>query len=267
MIMQKNYIKEFIQSDNYNNRNKDATISGIIIHHTATTDLKRTIDILTKKEMSQVSAHFLIDKNGDVYQFVDTDKKAWHAGVSNWRDIGQRNEESSKGNISCNHTTIGIEVLNDGIGEAFTDAQYKSIISICKEMKKIYYTIDDKNIVGHSDIAPGRKVDPHVNFNWKLLFENGIGIYSDAVVEKVKQIYSKGQSSNDIAMLRAKLEKFGFSTDSDALDKSKYDEGLDHIITSFKRHHCPESYDEFNIYGWDNLAEVRLDDLLHKFYI
>ena len=255
------YVYQFIESENYNNRNPGAQIRGVILHHTATTDLMQTIDILTKKE-SQVSAHFLVDKNGDIYQLVETEHKAWHAGISNWRDLGQKNAVAP-GNVSCNHTTVGIEIMNDGSNEAFTENQYDAVVKICNNLKLQYTAIEDCNIVGHSDIAPGRKIDPHVGFNWKLLFDRGIGIYSDKVVQKVESIWRHKDIAPGVKVLKDKLHKFGFHLNTGS---EEYNLELDNVVKAFKRHHCPESYDDHNTLGWDTLAEVRLNDLLYNYY-
>lgn len=102
----------------------------------------------------QVSAHLLIDRQGEVTQFVPFDKKAWHAGQSlfNGRD-------------NCNDFSIGIE-LEGTDTEAFTSDQYESLIQICRELMAQYPRITLDSIVGHSDIAPGRKTDPGPFFDW-----------------------------------------------------------------------------------------------------
>ena len=102
----------------------------------------------------QVSAHLLIDRQGEVTQFVPFDKKAWHAGQSlfNGRD-------------NCNDFSIGIE-LEGTDTEAFTSEQYERLIQISRELMAQYPRITLDNIVGHSDIAPGRKTDPGPYFDW-----------------------------------------------------------------------------------------------------
>ena len=102
----------------------------------------------------KVSSHLLIERDGSLVQFVPFNKKAWHAGVS-----------SFKGRENCNEFSIGIEL--EGTDEnAYTDDQYRALIDITKELMLVFQDIKKENIVGHSDIAPGRKTDPGKAFNW-----------------------------------------------------------------------------------------------------
>lgn len=99
----------------------------------------------------QVSSHFLVRRGGELIQFVPCSRRAWHAGASNW-----------KGRARCNDFSIGIEV--EGTGEVpFTDAQYERLAGLTRLLKARYPIAD---IVGHSDIAPGRKSDPGPHFDW-----------------------------------------------------------------------------------------------------
>ena len=102
----------------------------------------------------EVSAHLLIRRTGDIVQFVPFDKRAWHAGVSAF--CGREN---------CNDFSIGIELEGDE-QTAYTDAQYGRLAEITRELRRCYPAIQPDAIVGHSDIAPGRKTDPGVAFDW-----------------------------------------------------------------------------------------------------
>ncbi len=105
----------------------------------------------------KVSSHLLIDRNGQVTQFVPFDKRAWHAGVSTYA-----------GRPECNDYSIGIE-LEGSDTEAFTEAQYQSLIACSKVLMSHYSDITLDRIVGHSDIAPRRKTDPGPFFDWVKL--------------------------------------------------------------------------------------------------
>jgi AmpD protein len=102
----------------------------------------------------EVSAHLLIERGGSITQFVPLHQRAWHAGVSSF--CGREN---------CNDFSIGIE-LEGCDTEAYTDAQYSSLAAVTGEIMRAYPAINTDRIVGHSDIAPGRKTDPGAAFDW-----------------------------------------------------------------------------------------------------
>lgn len=105
----------------------------------------------------KVSAHILIRRNGSAQQFVPFTQRAWHAGESCYR-----------GREACNDFSIGIE-LEGSDDSAFEDAQYQNLAEIILSLEKIYSGINRERITGHSDIAPGRKIDPGTGFDWGKL--------------------------------------------------------------------------------------------------
>ena len=119
---------------------------------------------------SKVSSHFLINQDGKVYRLVQDSRIAWHAGKSCWGKYK-----------NLNNNSIGIELVNKGHQFGYTNfrkKQLSSLIKICKILIK-KYKIKKKNVVGHSDIAPFRKVDPGEKFPWKQLAKKNIGIWHD----------------------------------------------------------------------------------------
>lgn len=105
----------------------------------------------------KVSAHLLIDRHGEITQYVPFDRKAWHAGRSCF-----------EGRENCNDYSIGVE-LEGTDDDCFTDRQYEVLIEITNLLMRLYPGITPNRIVGHSDIAPGRKTDPGPCFDWKRL--------------------------------------------------------------------------------------------------
>lgn len=108
----------------------------------------------------QVSSHLLIDRQGQLVQFVPFDKRAWHAGVS--RFLEREN---------CNDFSIGIE-LEGADHIPYTEAQYQTLTEVTKLLISYYPALTPQRIVGHSDIAPGRKTDPGPAFDWALFKQN-----------------------------------------------------------------------------------------------
>lgn len=104
----------------------------------------------------RVSSHLFIDRQGSVTQFVPFDRKAWHAGESRF-----------EGKENCNEFSIGIE-LEGTDGDEFTEAQYDALVAITRVLQEAYPALTTDRIVGHSDIAPGRKTDPGPCFDWNL---------------------------------------------------------------------------------------------------
>jgi N-acetyl-anhydromuramoyl-L-alanine amidase len=105
----------------------------------------------------EVSAHFYIQRHGELWQFVSCDSRAWHAGTSHYR-----------GKSNCNDNSIGIEL--EGIeGGTFEPAQYETLCSLCAALASQHAI---EHIAGHEHIAPGRKADPGAGFNWALLQQN-----------------------------------------------------------------------------------------------
>ena len=102
--------------------------------------------------MQRVSSHFFVRRDGELMQFVSCLQRAWHAGISSWQSRER-----------CNDFSVGIELEGSDF-EAFETAQYKTLHALIACLKKSYPI---KNIVGHSDIAPGRKTDPGPYFNWQ----------------------------------------------------------------------------------------------------
>ncbi|HTK18533.1 MAG TPA: N-acetylmuramoyl-L-alanine amidase [Mucilaginibacter sp.] len=156
---------EFVGTVNFNLRKPNY----VIIHFTAQDSLAQTLHTFTITK-TQVSAHYVVGKDGKVVHMLNDYLRAWHAGVSRWGSISDMN--------SC---SIGIEIDNNG-NEPFTDAQIKSLLALLGYLKKTY-NIPATNFIGHQDIAPLRKPDPGPYFPWKILAQHGFGYWSDDVLE------------------------------------------------------------------------------------
>ena len=137
----------------------------VIIHHTAQKSCEQTLQTFTT-EKSGVSAHYVICKDGTVHHMLNDYLRAWHGGVGRWGN-----------NTDINSSSIGIEIDNNGT-EPFTEQQLQSLINLLDKLKNAY-AIPVANFIGHSDIAPTRKVDPNVHFPWKTLAEKGFGLWWD----------------------------------------------------------------------------------------
>lgn len=150
-------------SINFNERAENTAISMIVIHATGV-DLPTSLAILSgadneRNPSGRVSVHYLIAENGDIYQLVADENRAWHAGISQWKD-----------KTDINSCSIGIELVNahPQFQNDFTAKQMQSLSALIQHLKN-KYPIQKDDIVGHEHIAPGRKADPGENFPWAWL--------------------------------------------------------------------------------------------------
>lgn len=111
----------------------------------------------------EVSSHFLIERNGELVQYVSVLERAWHAGLSEFQ-----------GRANCNDFSIGIE-LEGCDDQPFTEHQYQSLVKLTKQIIEKFPTITRERIVGHCDIAPGRKTDPGPCFEWSRYLQAVFG--------------------------------------------------------------------------------------------
>lgn len=137
----------------------------VVIHHTAQDSCAQTLRTFTLPR-TQVSAHYVICRDGIVFHMLNDYLRAHHAGVSRWGN-----------STDINSSSIGIEIDNNG-SEPFSETQMNSLLILLGRLKRAF-SIPQANFIGHADIAPGRKVDPSRLFSWKTLADNGYGYWYD----------------------------------------------------------------------------------------
>ena len=226
--MQKNVEKMIINySPNFDlkKRNKN-NIKYLIYHYTGMKNDKSAIKKLTSLN-SNVSCHYYINETGNLIQMVPDLYIAWHAGKSNWRN-----------HKSLNYNSIGIEISNPGHKYGYRNFNYNQIKSLIKISKFIIkkYKINKKNILGHSDIAPLRKIDPGEKFPWKLLSKNKIGIWHNINSRKTKIFRNKISEPNLVKFINL-LKKIGYRIE---YSKSKQ---LKKLIKIFQMRFRPDLVD------------------------
>ncbi len=171
----------------------------VIIHHTAQNSCDQTLQTFTLPR-TQVSAHYVICKDGTVHHMLNDYLRAWHGGTGKWGNI-----------TDINSSSIGIELDNNGF-EMFSPDQITSLLILLDTLKK-RYTIPQNNFIGHADIAPTRKVDPNVYFPWKMLSDRGFGLwYTDTtgvlVPENFNHLYALRIIGYDIQDSTAAIAAF-----------------------------------------------------------
>ena len=156
-------------SPNFDARPAGACIDMLVIHYTGMTDAAAALERM-RDAAAKVSSHYFISEDGAIYRLVDEAHRAWHAGVSFWRGI-----------TDCNARSIGIELQNPGheFGyRDFPDAQMRALEWLALDILS-RHPIPPFSVVGHSDIAPARKMDPGERFDWKRLAARNIGIWPE----------------------------------------------------------------------------------------
>lgn len=227
-MLKKNY--EFI-SPNFGNRPEGVVINTIVIHYTEMANdlvaLERLCD-----PAAEVSAHYLINKQGKIFSLVPDNLRAWHAGPSCWREKERVNDYS-----------IGIELDNNGL-EEYTSPLMDSLVDLCHELMN-NHPIEQRNIVGHSDIIPARKFDPGRLFDWKKLAEKGIGLYPTKLVQNT--------NIEDIFSIQSKLKLYGYKIElTEELDQLTID-----VMRAFNEHFNPRCMEY-----WDEESQSKLDALM-----
>lgn len=189
----------------------------VIIHHTAQNSCDQTLQTFTLKR-TQVSAHYVICRDGTVNHMLNDYLRAWHAGNSKWGN-----------DTDINSSSIGIELDNNGF-EPFSELQINSLLKLLAFIKKSY-TIPTANFIGHADIAPTRKNDPNVSFPWKQLANYGFGFWYDdtskvvlpLVFEPLNALRIIGYDTRDsIAAIRTFKRHFEQMDSSKVLDSKDY---------------------------------------------
>ncbi len=209
--------REF-QSANFNARPKGTVIDILLLHYTG---MKTGQEALTRlcDTPAQVSAHYLVEEDGRVFQMVEEENRAWHAGLASW-----------KGETDINSCSIGIEIVNPGHEwgyRPFPGPQMKALIALCKDILS-RHAIPPQRVLAHSDVAPERKEDPGEFFDWMALQKEGIGLYP------ISPDNSRGiQAGNFLD----KLVTYGYWLDP----KMPESASTTAAITAFQRHFRPSN--------------------------
>ncbi|MFC4724478.1 N-acetylmuramoyl-L-alanine amidase [Glycocaulis abyssi] len=198
-------------SPNFNDR--ALPVSMLVLHYTGMETGGAAIDRLADPD-AKVSAHYVVEEDGSVIAMVDEAKRAWHAGLSHWRGI-----------TDINSASIGIEIVNGGHDFGLPDyppAQIEAVIALSRAIID-RHAINPVNIVGHSDIAPGRKIDPGEKFPWERLAREGVGLWPDGAEP----------ATPDDARAATLLAVIGYNPDLP----------LSMVLTEFQRRYRPSCLD------------------------
>ncbi|HEX3809892.1 MAG TPA: N-acetylmuramoyl-L-alanine amidase, partial [Rhizomicrobium sp.] len=228
-------------SPNHDARPDGAAVDILVLHYTGMKTGREALARLCDP-VAKVSAHYTVDRDGRVYAHVPEYRRAWHAGVSYW--AGERN---------VNARSIGIEVVNPGHAFGyvpFTEPQIAAVIELSQGVIG-RHPIPPSRVLAHSDVAPARKEDPGELFPWKLLAENGVGLWpqisSPVQGGGVSLSETVGATSDDLA-------RYGYGLPPDT------DVPPEKVITAFQRHFRPASLTGV----WDDECAASLAGLLAR---
>ncbi|WAC73913.1 N-acetylmuramoyl-L-alanine amidase [Roseateles sp. SL47] len=186
--------------------NQDSRVQFLILHYTAI-DFDKSLKVLTTG--GKVSAHYLVNDNPvKTYQLVDENRRSWHAGVSYWA-----------GATNLNSASIGIEIVNPGFTDTpagrvyagYPQQQVDEVIHLVRQIVERHRIRPDR-ILGHNDIAPGRKQDPGPAFPWKQLADAGLIPWPDAALLDVRRAVFQVVPLPDVAWFQQKLALVGYQT-------------------------------------------------------
>lgn len=217
-------IDRSIQAQSQNSR-----VEFVVLHYTSASN-ERSLELLSRRN---VSSHYLITDEAEprVYQLVDESRRAWHAGISQWYE-----------RTDMNSASIGIEIVNaGGAGAAwapYSEAQIETLLLLLRDIVR-RHQIKPHNVVGHSDIAPQRKVDPGPLFPWKRLADAGLARWYDDTLAARHQAEFERKGLPDVAWIQRQLERVGYETPQ----SGKLDKATRNVIAAFQMRYRPGLYD------------------------
>ena len=215
-------------SPNHGDRRGRAPDS-IVLHYTGMPTAEGALAQLCNPQ-AEVSAHYFVFEDGRIVQLVPEERRAWHAGRSSWFD-----------ETDMNSASIGVEIVNpghDGGMPPFPDAQIDAVIALCADIAA-RRAIAPERILAHSDIAPGRKVDPGEKFPWARLAAEGVGVWREPASDRDGLILGFGATGAAVASLQRDLRALGYGLD----ETGRYDARTRAVVEAFQRRWRPSRID------------------------
>jgi N-acetylmuramoyl-L-alanine amidase len=211
-------------SPNHGERRGDARVDMLILHYTGMASAEAALERMCDPA-TEVSAHYLVDEEGLITAMVPEDRRAWHAGVASWR-----------GREDINSASVGIEIANPGDTD-FAEEQMAAVAWLCRGVME-RHGIPRRHVLGHSDIAPGRKIDPGERFDWRGLAGQGIGLWPGEAQMRGRAM-REGDHGEDVERFQAALATYGYGLVADG----RYGAQTAEIVAAFQRHFRPARID------------------------
>lgn len=212
-------------SPNFGERRERLRPEIIILHYTGMETGQGAEDWLCDPA-SEVSSHYLVHEDGRIVQMVREHDRAWHAGKSFWHGVTDINSRS-----------IGIEIVNPGHAFGympFPKRQIRAVIELCRGIVG-RHQIGPEMVLGHSDVAVGRKVDPGEKFPWAVLARAGVGHFVAPARHRTGPILAPGDDGEAVERLQKALGDYGYGIDV----TGRYDAPTQAVVAAFQRHFRP----------------------------
>jgi N-acetylmuramoyl-L-alanine amidase len=223
-------VAELFPSPNIEPRRPGFSPTMVILHYTGLLSVERAIEVLSRPDC-KVSCHYVIDEAGRIVQMVAEDKRAWHAGVSSWQN-----------ETDINSASIGIEIQNPGHMHGYPEfpaLQMEAVAALCRDLAR-RHGIAPHRFLAHSDVAPGRKIDPGEKFDWACLAAQGVGHWvTPAPFDAADMGLGTTSSRAEVERVRALLAAYGYKVDL----KGPFDADLRTVVRAFQLHFRPACTD------------------------
>lgn len=197
--------------------------SILVLHYTGLPTMERALDVLSRPDC-KVSCHYVVDEDGRIIQMVAEEARAWHAGVSYWA-----------GETDINSASIGIEIQNPGHMLGYPDfppEQMRAVAGLSRDIAR-RHGIAPERVLAHSDIAPGRKIDPGEKFDWTWLARRGVGHWvAPAPMEDGDEGAPLGARGPEVDQARARLAGYGYRLDLNG----PFDPEMRTVVRAFQLH-------------------------------
>jgi N-acetylmuramoyl-L-alanine amidase len=216
-------------SPNFGPRRDGKRADAIILHYTGMETAAAAAAWLCDPA-SEVSCHYLVDENGRIVQMVREADRAWHAGAGSWH-----------GETDMNSRSVGIEVANPGHAFGYPDfgiVQIEAVVALCRGVA-LRHSVAPERILAHSDIAPGRKIDPGEKFPWRCLAEAGIGHFVEPAPSREGAVLTAGDAGGAVEEMQSMLALYGYGIDI----SGRFDDRTRLVTEAFQRHFRPARVD------------------------
>ena len=215
-------------SCNAGDRRKGCRVDMIVLHYTGMSAADQAVLWLADPR-SKVSCHYVVDEAGCITQMVAENQRAWHAGASRWA-----------GETDINSASIGIEIQNPGHEHGYPEfpaEQMQAVAALCRDIAQ-RRGVPPERVLAHSDVAPGRKIDPGEKFDWAFMAKAGVGHWAEPAALGTESAYLLDGDEAAVAEALDLLRGYGYG-----IDNPGRDDWFAVLVRTFQLHFRPARAD------------------------